>query len=84
MVSIPGTSDGRRKPASSLSGLPRGTESPGCGAVKAASAAEQKVLAMASWNPADNKVRRTAASLSAQGSACTPSPKEGSVLAKPL
>ncbi len=52
IASIPGRSDGRRTPASSLSGLPSGTTSDGCGAVSAASAAEQKVLAIASWNPA--------------------------------
>ena len=33
--SMPGTSDGRSMPASSLSGLPSGTTSPGCGAVRA-------------------------------------------------
>ena len=84
MVNIPGTIEGRIMPASSLSGLPSGTASPGWGAVRSASAAEQNVLEMASWNPADKKVRRTAVSLSAHGSARTPSPKEGSVLAKPL
>ena len=67
-----------------LSGLPMGTTRPGCGAVRAASAAEQKVLPMASLNPAERKVRRTADSLSAHGSARTPPPKTGSVLAKPL
>ena len=39
------------------------------GAVSAASAAEQNVLAMASWNPAASRVRRTVDSASAQGSA---------------
>ena len=54
-----GVSDGKAKnisldhttgkmQASSLSGLPNGTAFPGCGAVNAASAAEQKVLAIAS------------------------------------
>ena len=37
MVNMPGTSDGRMTPASSLSGLPSGTTSPGCGAVNEAS-----------------------------------------------
>ena len=69
MASMPGTSEGRSTPASSLSGLPSGTTRPGCGAVSAASAAEQKVLAMASWKPAASRVRRTADSASAQGRA---------------
>ena len=55
MVSMPGMSEGRSTPASSLSGLPSGTTRPGWGAVRAASAAEQKVLAMASWKPAVEK-----------------------------
>ena len=49
----PATAAARRLLRSS--GLPSGTTSPGCGAVKAASAAEQKVLAIASWNPADKQ-----------------------------
>ena len=53
-------------------------------AVRAAAAAEQKVLPMVSWNPAASNIRRTSDSFSAQGSARTPSPNAGSVLAKPL
>ena len=84
MASMPGTSDGRSTPASSLSGLPSGTTSAGCGAVNAPSAAEQKVLPIASWNPAASITPRTAASFSAHGSARTPSPNAGSVLANRL
>ena len=65
MVSIPGTSDGRSMPASSLSGLPILTAESGCGANAAASAAEQKVLETASFQPRASSVRRRVCSFSA-------------------
>jgi hypothetical protein len=49
MVSMPGISDGRSMPASSLSGLSMATAMPGCAENVAASVAEQKVEEMASW-----------------------------------
>ena len=71
MVSMPGNSDGRNMPASSFSGLPMATATPGCGENVTDSVAEQKVLDRASFQPRARSLWRTTASLWASGCSTT-------------